>query len=267
MFTELNDELKPGKIRWLISCDESGVHGAQYYGFGTLWMKWQRRGDFAADFRDICEKHGFQGECKWKKANSWRSFNFYIDLIDYFFKKRWILFHCIIIRKAIIDMSYHRNDFDLARRKHFNMFLTNKIEKSVLAYPNRDQEYRIWVDPIASRYRKADEAVQVIANNVLNQGLKQINKVESVVTKDSRLTPTIQLCDFLLGAVIESWQGNASSEYKHRLREIIAEYLGWSSLDSDTQRDEKKFNIWYFYDPTKGPREVNTRPVNLKYQF
>jgi len=28
----------PGVVRWLISCDETGMHGAQFYGFGSLWM-------------------------------------------------------------------------------------------------------------------------------------------------------------------------------------------------------------------------------------
>lgn len=32
----------PGKLIWNIACDESGVDGARYYGFGSIWMKWQR---------------------------------------------------------------------------------------------------------------------------------------------------------------------------------------------------------------------------------
>lgn len=39
---EGNGEPAQGVVRWLVSCDESGVHGARYYGFGTLWMAWQR---------------------------------------------------------------------------------------------------------------------------------------------------------------------------------------------------------------------------------
>src|SRR4051812_20840707 len=95
------DEPQPGKVRWLISCDESGTHGVNYYGFGTLWMKWQRRGDFARDFRELCEKHNYIGECKWTKANSSRNHNFYEDLIAYFFKKQWLVFHCLIVQKSV----------------------------------------------------------------------------------------------------------------------------------------------------------------------
>jgi hypothetical protein len=41
---------------WLISCDESGTGGARYYGFGSLWMSWDRRGDFLEDLRNIGAK-------------------------------------------------------------------------------------------------------------------------------------------------------------------------------------------------------------------
>ena len=40
-------------VNWLVSCDESGFHGARFYGFGSLWMAWQRRGDFAADIQAL----------------------------------------------------------------------------------------------------------------------------------------------------------------------------------------------------------------------
>jgi hypothetical protein len=39
---DADDDPRPGVLRWLISCDESGVHGSRHYGFGTLRMAWQR---------------------------------------------------------------------------------------------------------------------------------------------------------------------------------------------------------------------------------
>lgn len=59
------DDPPKGVVRWLISCDESGVHGARYYGFGTLWMAWQRRGEFAELIRELRQEHGYQHEIKW----------------------------------------------------------------------------------------------------------------------------------------------------------------------------------------------------------
>lgn len=254
-----------GKLRWLISCDESGVGGASYYGFGSLWMSWQRRGDFAREFRLLKEKHGYEYECKWNKCNNWNHLDFFLDTVDFFFRHRWLAFHCIIVRKGMVDKSLHKGDYDLARRKHFTMLLTRKIQQTIKARPNREHTFRIWADPIASRYQKADEAVEVIANNVLGQVFGDIRPVDTVITRNSKDTPPIQICDLLLGAVMDAWQQQARSETKAAIQQIIAENLGWPDLRADTFPSERKFNIWYFHDSTLGPREVETRAVNLKY--
>jgi hypothetical protein len=255
----------PGKLRWLISCDESGIGGANYYGFGSLWMKWQRRGDFARDFRLLREKHGYEYECKWNKCNNRNQLDFFLDVVDYFFRRHWLAFHCLIIRKGVVDKSLHGGDFDLARRKHFTMLLTSKIQQVLKVRPHREHTFRIWVDPIASRYAKADEAVEVISNNVLGQVFGDLRPVDTVITRDSKDTPTIQVCDLLLGAVMDAWQQQSRAETKATIQQSIADRLGWPDLRADTFPAERKFNIWYFYDPTLGPREVKSRAVNLMY--
>lgn len=256
---------KQQKLTWLISCDESGVGGARYYGFGSLWMKWQRRGDFCRDFRERCQQHRYQGECKWNKANNRRYLGFFTDLIDYFFRRPWLAFHCVVFRKAIVDKTLHAGDYDLARRKHFTMLVATKVAACMQAHADSENTFRVWVDPIASRYAKADEAVAVISNNVLAQALESVRPVESVKTHDSKKTPAIQLCDLLLGAVMEAWQQRSVSACKADLQELIASHLGWNDLKADTYPSERKFNVWYFHDPTQGPREVRTRHVDLKY--
>ena len=68
------------------------------------------------------------------------------------------MFHCLLIGKPQVDLSYHQNSWDLARRKHFVMLLTNKIKR--FAAPGK--QYRIRVDPLPSSYAKADEAAEII---------------------------------------------------------------------------------------------------------
>lgn len=258
----------PGIRSWLIACDESGIHGSGHYGFGSLWVKWQRRGDFIEHFREIKARHGFKDECKWSKVHATRTLPFYEELISYFFQRRWLVFQSLIVRKELVRKEeFHKNDWDLARRKHFTMLLTNKMRKAMERFPTRTHEFRIYVDPIASRYQKADEAVEVISNNILNQKFRGRSPVKAVITRDSKDTPAIQLCDLLLGAVMETWQQKATNAAKQGVRQIIAEHLGWESLDSDTFKKERKFNVWYFFDPTKEQRKVATRPVKLKYPY
>lgn len=74
----------PGRVIWHVACDESGIDGQRFYGFGSLWMKYQRRGDFAKLIRDVREKHGFFQEIKWQKANSKKFLPFHTDLIELF---------------------------------------------------------------------------------------------------------------------------------------------------------------------------------------
>jgi len=257
-----------GVKRCLIACDESGLHGATHYGFGSLWMSWQRRGDFVADFANIAQKNKFRGECKWSETNRNQFVGFYRELITYFFKTKWLAFHCLICRKEMVRKEqYHKNDWDLARRKHYTMLLASKIKDVRERFPTRDHEFRVYVDQIASRYGKADEAMEVITNNILNQRFRKTSPVTSVVTKDSKETPTIQLCDLLLGAIMENWQRRVTNRTKKALCRHIALHLGWPDLDADTMPTERKFNIWYFTDLPREGRKVKTREVTLLHPY
>ncbi len=233
-----------------------------------MWLKWQRRGDFYRDFYAIADEHGFDEELKWSKVSRSHYLEFYEDLIEYFFRRKWLAFHCIVIRKEDVrKQEFHNNDWDLARRKHYTMLLTSKMRKAIRRYPDKHHEFRVYVDPMPSRYAKADEAMEVITNNILNQRFRDLSPVTSVRTRNSVDTPAIQMCDLLLGAVMETWQKKASNSTKHDVRDIIANHLGWIGLDSDTMPSERKFNIWYFFDPIKKSRRVKTKKVSLIYPY
>ena len=261
----MSDKDNPGNLIWHVSCDESGTGGQRFYGFGSLWMKYQRRGDFVQIIRELREKHNCSDELKWQKAHSKQNAAFYDDVIEAFFKYQWLAFHCIIIQKAHVNKEFHDGDYDLAMRKHFTELLTKKIIRVIRKFPDRECEFRIDVDPIASRYDKADEAFHKIANNIIKNATGKEDAIKAVITKDSKESAQIQICDFLLGAVMSAYQDKASNPRKIAVANKIASYLGWDGFHYDTWGSERKFNIWYFYDPTKGPRELKTRKVILKY--
>ncbi|QYJ98342.1 DUF3800 domain-containing protein [Shewanella alkalitolerans] len=257
--------MQSGKLIWHVACDESGVDGQKYYGFGSLWMKYQRRGDFIRKVRELRELHSYYNEIKWQKAHKKDVANFYEDLIDMFFKHQWLAFHCIIIRKGLVDKTFHDGDYDLAMRKHFTKLIEVKVKAIQKAHPNRVCEFRVEVDPLPSRYQKADEAFHKVANNMLRNDFGGKLPITSVVTKDSKDSEHIQIADFILGAVMSAFQGKASSPAKLKVASNIASYLGWDSLGYDTKPTERKFNVWYFYDKRQGAREVETKDVNLRY--
>jgi len=227
-------------------------------------MSWQRRGDFSRLINDLRDEYDYQHEIKWTNVTK-HDLAFYEELIEEFFKTHWLMFHCCLVERAVVRKEFHQGDYDLARRKHFTMLLKDKVSACLKAHPRRDQTFRIFVDPIHSRYSKADEATEVICNNALAKVFAGKRPVDKVLTRNSRDTPSIQLCDLLLGATIGAWEGDASADAKLALQALIAEHLGWPNLRADTFRGQRKFNVWMFYDPTKGPRKAQSREVVLRY--
>src|SRR5579872_119175 len=261
---ETDDEPAPGVRRWLISCDETGVHGSRFYGFGSLWMGWQRRGEFQQLIREVRDRHDYFSEIKCTSVKT-HSHEFYTDLVEEFFRTSWMQFHCVLVEKALVRREMHNGDYDLARRKHFTLLLTNKIQRALRAHRDRPQTFRVWVDQIHSRYEKADEVVELISNSVLKAVSGRKNCVDGVHPHRSHDTPSIQLSDLLLGAVWSAFEESAEAEAKLDLQTWIAWHLGWPDLAADTKPSTRKFNIWVFYDPTRGRRRAITRPVQLRY--
>lgn len=243
---------------FLIYCDESGIHGKRLFGFGSLWITYERRGDFQRLWRDLHEAHFPPSEVKWQKVKT-RTLPFFLALVDEFFRRNWLMFHCLLIGRDEVDLRLHGNSWDLARRKHFTMLLANKIKR--FAAPGK--HYMIRADPIHSSYSKADEAAEVILRNIVEQVplLRGGDTIDSVRTVDSKSSPGVQLSDLLLGAVLEARHGDAESSAKKLVIARIASHLGWNDLHADTMPHIKKFNIWRFWDPTSGTKrpEVTRR--------
>ncbi|WP_106668239.1 DUF3800 domain-containing protein [Escherichia coli] len=255
------------KMIWHVACDESGVDGQPFYGFGSLWMSYQRRAELTRMVQDLRKKHGCSDELKWQKAHSKRNAAFYSNVIDVFFRHNWMAFHCIIVEKSKVEKSYHGGDYDLAMRKHFCKLIETKIGNVIQRWPHAECEFLIEVDPLPSRYKKADEEFHIIANHSLARKYGRKDIIKLVETKDSKTSEHIQLVDFLLGAVMCAYQRKATSPAKLAMAEKIASYLGWESLRHDTWPTERKFNIWLFFDKKKGPRDIETKEVNLRYKL
>lgn len=254
----------PGYRNYLVFCDDSGLHGSTHYAFGSLWMPWERRGDFAEIIRALRATHRMYDEFKWKKVN--RHFEaFYIDLVKMFFERPWLMFHCLMVERAAVDKDAHRGDFDLARRKHFAMLLNSKIRSLCSTRGGTKKRYHVRVDPFPSRYAKAHEVTERVLNRQLVQAIGH-PAVATLFVRDSKTTSGIALADVLLGAVMDDWCGDSISAPKQRVKRAVAEHLGWPDLASDTHPTEWKFNVWAFYDPTRGEeRPAKTRDVKLVY--
>jgi len=252
----------PGYRNYLVYCDECGQDGKVYYGFGSLWMPWERRGDSSRLVSTLRAKHRYSHEIKWNKIDE-RNSPFYRELVEEFFRRNWLMFHCLIGRKGYINKALHKGGFDEALRKHFAMLLRSKI--AFFSQGDRRKAYHIVADRLPSRYEKADEAAHIIVNHELKRDMG-FTPVHTIVTRDSRETDGIQVVDVLLGAVVTDWNQEPAGSAKRELRDWVAEHLGWRHLRADTRHWEWKFNIWYFYAPSEEkPREVRSWRLNLKH--
>ncbi len=117
-------------------------------------MPWERRGDFSALVRELRRRHHYLDEIKWQHVNK-RSEAFYLDLVATFFQRSWMMFHGVIIRKAYTNPKFHK-DFDEEKRKRFSMLIKSKVKDFSAGDPAK--VYHVRVDPLPSRYKKADEA-------------------------------------------------------------------------------------------------------------
>ena len=248
---------------WHLFCDESGISGKPFYAFGALWIKENNIERFEKEIERIRKKHSCTDEIKWQSANSKRYADFYNELVKFFFQSDYLFFNCIVVQLSIVNKSFHNGNYETAKQKHFNELICNKIENSLRR--NRDNRFILSVDELPFSYHKADEAMHIIANNIIRQRTSIPNAILKLNEVNSKYCHGVQLCDLLLGAVLSGYQKDISSERKQALSLLIAKHLGWDKLMYDTLSSERKFNIWYFYDPTKGPRLVKTKEIKLKY--
>lgn len=226
-------------------------------------MPYQRRGNFLELIRDVRAQHRYKNEFKWKNVGP-ASVPAYVELIDAFFRTNWLAFHCIVCPTSVVRRDLHDSKAEMYQ-KHFTLLLTDKIRKCVRAHRRREQTFRVWVDPLPNSYAKANEVVANVANAVLKPVFKTVRTVDAVRVVDSRETPSVQLCDVLLGAIMSAWQGKIEAADKLLVQQAVAERLGWPSLRWDTSQSERKLNIWMFHDEDRGPRTATTREVQLRY--
>lgn len=253
----------PGHRNYLVYCDESGIDGQVYYGFGSFWIPWERRGSLLGLVNELRTRNRYSHEIKWNSVNK-HTEAFYLDLVREFFARNWMMFHCVVVRKGYVDRGLHK-DFDEARRKHFAMLIKSKVK--FFANGSTDKAYHVRVDPLPSRYEKADEAAFKIVGATLKKELG-IAPLQSLITVDSKTSTGVQLSDFFLGAAMADWQKNATSASKKKVGLEIGEHLGWPDLRADTPHGEWKFNVWYFFNPKAGKaREIKTRAVKLKVRM
>jgi hypothetical protein len=257
-----DDAQVPDYRNYLVYVDESGIHGKNpYYGWGTLWIPFERRGTLSLLLKTLKKEHGFEGEVKWNKVKP-RSEAFACELIDAILVRNWMMFHAILLHRSDIKTKLFKGNVVEARLHHLSTLIRNKI--SYFGGGHADKTYHLRVDPLPSPYRKEHEKIMNITNAMLVQSIGE-SKITSMDVVDSKGRAGVQIADLLLGAALSPW--NAVSDPnspKARVAKHLYSRLGWPDHRGGTFAREWKFNLWWLASAGE-PRHAPGRPC--RYHF
>jgi len=217
-----------------VYCDESChlEHDRQSVMLlGAIWSPLKKTREIADSIRDIKERHGLgrHFEIKWTKVSPGKV-DFYIDLVDYFFKEPDLHFRALIVAdKAGLQHEAYGQTHD---EWYFKMYFT--MLKAILR-PNAS--YQIYLDIKDTRSAPRIEKLwDVLCNNAYDFSREIFQKVQTVRSHE---VEQIQLADLLTGAVAYANRNLSGSSAKKRLVEIIRERSGYSLTRSTLYKAEK----------------------------
>lgn len=212
-------------------CDESchlqNDH-KQYMVLGYVSAPYTKIKQFKEEIKALRIKHKNKFEIKWTNLNQW-NYNFYADLVDFFFDRTKLRFRALIVDKRRYIAEKCGNDYD---RFYYLMYYqlihhTLDISRSYNIYPDIKDDLSTY------RIEKLKE--------ILNVRMGIIQKIQHVRSHEVEL---LQLCDLLIGAISYKLNNPQMTNLsKKRLIERIEKKIG-NDLSQQTSKYEEKFNVF-----------------------
>lgn len=170
-----------------IYCDESChiEHDHKPFMFlGSVRSPYNQVKLHTQKIKELKEKHNFYAEIKWTSVSN-SKLDFYLDLVDYFFKTE-LNFRVVGVEKAKIDAKKHGKSYDEFYYTMYYYLLKYNI--------NKENNYNAYIDikDTLSAYRL------VKLQNILNAKKLVFRRVQNIHSHESLL---MQLADFLMGAI------------------------------------------------------------------
>lgn len=192
--------------------------------------------DICRDIRELKIKHGLDKftEIKWTKVSN-NKFDFYKELIEYFFENNNLSFRAIVFQdKSKFDYTKYSHD-----ELYYIMYFYLLRE---MIYPNIKNS--IYIDKKDTNGgNKVKILKECLCKQKLDFTLEIIERIQIIDSKDSEL---MQLSDLLIGAVSYAnryLDQQNKSVSKKGLVELIREKTGYNLLNT-TLRREQKFNLF-----------------------
>ena len=221
-----------------IYCDESchlEYDRQNVMVLGAVWCPLENTREIAEDVRQIKKQHGLSSkfEVKWTKVSP-AKVDFYLDLVEYFFRKDSLGFRAVVIpdKSKLRHEAFDQTHDDWYYKMYFRLL-------KVILEP--DCKYRTYLDIKDTRSAAKVRGLKEVLANSIYDFRKEI--IENVQNVRSHEIEQIQLVDLLIGAVSYVNRGRNTSSAKAALVEKIQRLSGYS-LTRSTLLRERKCNIF-----------------------
>ncbi len=217
-----------------VYCDESRVDSpSRYMLIGGIMCPKREKDWIVGHIRRLRAKHSVYGEFGWKTVCP-SKFDFFKELIEYFFAENSLCFRCVILEKETTSFPSADERFQKTYYQVFNNWLDRRCEYCIFIDHRIDDKTRV---PTLRRC--------LINTKMFGTSVKFVEEVES---DENDL---IQLADLIIGAIGYQWNEldtvKNASKAKISLCTLIAECLSTDTLSKfTTGPSEDKFNIFHF---------------------
>lgn len=191
------------------------------------------------DIRNIKERHNLSSwfEIKWTKVSK-AKWDFYSELIDYFFENEYLSFRGIVsTNKKTLDHEQFGNTYDDWYYRMYYYLLNPMIRP--------EEKYKIFIDiKDTNGGKKVSELHKVLSNSHYDFSQRVVRDIKQIHSNESEV---MQLCDLLIGVLSYYHRGLfkgkfASPAKKMLVEKIIDQYN--IKLDHTTSRNTNKFNLF-----------------------
>lgn len=198
---------------------------------GAVWCPLDSVKEIYAEIRDLKERHGLARnfEIKWTKVSP-AKIDFYLDIVDYFFKKTELHFRGVVIPDK--TKLNHEAFFQSHDDWYYKMFFV--LLKQIFDPRFR---YRIYLDIKDTRSQeKVEKLHDVLCNNIYDFDKSIIERVQQVRSHEVEI---LQITDLLIGALAYIHRGLKTSKAKLDIIKRIQEKSGRSLLKTTLPKEEK----------------------------
>jgi len=218
--------------KYKIFCDESNHlmnDKSNVMVNGAILVPEEKTQEYNRYIKYLRHKHNYYTELKWTKLHS-KQINFYIELIDFFFKSDMKFKATLIVNKSKLEHQKYNSTHDDFYYKAYYYTLRDFIKNEVF------NNYKIYLD---YKDRRGGEKIKKLKFFLEKQGLGNNIDIYIINSNESQI---LQLCDLFIGAI--GYYNRKDIKKKSQIKNQIIAYLEMLGINLfATKKSFTKFNI------------------------